>query len=507
MFDRMSNGIDRAEKEMPAAENDIVIVRDAKLKRKDCDLPFNQEICASGISIESSNLVYRDSDGDSVSRCKISLAGSGVPSTSPYSTSDAGNVAEELKVRNYKIPNSNLGNSSITMEGLNYWRGQWHQLSDGSTSRNPQCGLRDKEHMVLSSEEELRRMSFDLQDGKRLLTKKQNRDRDEVSAHSIDNYNKILQSNIQPLGDNQSNVSPNFPQFLAKQSLKGKGVQSNSNKILTEVSIADISQNEDQQASLGKVAFDAPLRSSAELEKCSDIGDLESYLDGVSLREWLKVGNFEINKVERLHLFRQIVQLVDFAHLQGVALQDLRLSCFLLLPSKRVIYSGRLTQIEMSVINQNIQRKRSLEQEICLQNILGVKQQKLEVDMKFVRHQSQLSSRRGISTVAENEIDSRMTSVHNFDDTECKAQNNFFSCQKTSLQAGLGSNYVTVQLEKKWYACPENLNERGLLPSNIYSLGVLLFEVPFLNCLCIYFLLNFPVDTIPCYLAANHIFV
>lgn len=471
----MSNDIDRAQKEMPLAENDIV--RDAKLKRKDCDLPFNQEICASGISIVSSNLVYRDSDGDSVSRCKISLAGSGVPSTSPYSTSDAGNVAE---VRNYKIPNSNLGNSSITMEGLNYWRGQRHQmyqLSDGSTSRNPQCGLSDKEHMVLSSEEELRRMPFDLQDGKRLLTKQQNRDRDEVSAdsaHSIDNYNKNLQSNIRPLGDNQSNVSPNFPQFLAKQYLKGKGVQSNSNK--TEVSIADISQNEDQQASLGKVAFDAPLRSSAELEKCSDIGDLDSYLDGVSLREWLKVGNFEINKVERLHLFRQIVQLVDFAHLRGVALQDLRLSCFRLLPSKRVIYSGRLTQIEMSVINQNIQRKRSLEQEISLQNILGIKQQKLEVDMKFVRHQSQLSSRCGISTVAENEIDSSMTSVHNFD-TECKAQNNFFSCQKTSFQAGLGPNYVTVQLEKKWYACPEKFNERGLLQSNVYSLGVLLFEL------------------------------
>ena len=39
------------------------------------------------------------------------------------------------------------------------------------------------------------------------------------------------------------------------------------------------------------------------------------------------------------------------------------------------------------------------------------------------------------------------------------------------------SNYRNVQLEEKWYAFPEGFKTRDLLSLNVYSLGLLLFEV------------------------------
>ncbi|GJS50834.1 suppressor of PHYA-105 1-like protein isoform X1 [Tanacetum coccineum] len=123
---------------------------------------------------------------------------------------------------------------------------------------------------------------------------------------------------------------------------------------------------------------------------------------GMSLRKWLNCGFNEANKPERLQIYRQIVQVVDMAHSQGNALQDLRLSNFILFPSNEIIYFNSSAQ-----------------------------------------HQ-----------------------VVNFMD-----QN-----YRKNIQPGPES-YVTVELEKNWYACPEELYGSDLLSANIYSLGILLFEL------------------------------
>ncbi|KAJ7571071.1 hypothetical protein O6H91_01G147600 [Diphasiastrum complanatum] len=56
----------------------------------------------------------------------------------------------------------------------------------------------------------------------------------------------------------------------------------------------------------------------------------------VSLREWITRPGRVIDRVESLHIFRQVLEFVDLAHSQGVLLRNVRPSCFLLSSSHRV---------------------------------------------------------------------------------------------------------------------------------------------------------------------------
>ncbi|XP_035837674.1 protein SUPPRESSOR OF PHYA-105 1 [Helianthus annuus] len=117
--------------------------------------------------------------------------------------------------------------------------------------------------------------------------------------------------------------------------------------------------------------------------------------EGMSLREWLWLKHDDDNnKIERLRMYTQVVELVDFAHSQGNPLPDLRLSNFLLLPSNQIIY--------------------------------------------FPSSSSSSSTRHYSSS----------------------------------------SYHVTPELEKRWYApCPHQEEEDDLFSANVYSLGILLFEI------------------------------
>lgn len=374
---------------------------------------------------KSSTPVYTDMLEDNIlNRSKMSLAGYEFPCTSPFSTSNAGPVVEEWTVRNYKIPDSLLLNSSISREELHCGQSQWQHLW---AQRNLHADyiFGDENPMRLSP----RKLPRGLQDNKPRSSKQENQDLDGINANLINNYNKIPSSS-------------SFSQFFAKQSSKGKGVLSKSPETFADFTAAAMAKSKEKRSVLNKAASDASTKSTAKIESC---------VDGINLREWLKPVWSEKSKVERLHVFRQIVQLVDFAHSQGVFLRDLRPSFFAVLPSSKVKYVGSSTQMEkMSIMNQNINRKRPLEQEMREYSKLGVKQQKIE-DMKLFRY--------GMSSEGMEEIESKISSQQDLDYTKQQSKS------------------VIVQLEKKWYASPEELSGRCLLSSNIYSLGVLLFEV------------------------------
>uniref|UniRef100_A0A5B7C268 Protein kinase domain-containing protein n=1 Tax=Davidia involucrata TaxID=16924 RepID=A0A5B7C268_DAVIN len=468
----------------------------AELKRKDCDPPMKTEgcnmlsspaLCVSACSEcpESSAHVYTHThtlEGDTLNQ-RISLAGSEPPCNSPCSLNDGGLMVEELIVRNCNTPNIALVSSSNIREGMNSRHGKWphlYQLAGRPRSSNMygDFASRDKDPVLLCAKKDLQRMPFGVRDLKPLSSKQNNQDPEEISTHFTDSYNKIISSNTVPLGDDRSKIlsTSSFSQFFAKKSLKGKGVLSKTPEAHVEFGPAAMDQHNEKQVFVSRVASDVLLNSSDKNDQPSqhsvDSGGLESFHDGISLREWLKPGCHGIHKAERLHLFRQIVQLVDFAHSQGVVLQDIRPSCFILLPSNRVKYSGSSTQRELhSVMREYINRKRPLEQEMQASSYLGVKQQKLGENIKSVRHSSQVTSRCSISSEAVNGIHMNICSKQDFGYIGFKARNN--SSYKNRQQ----SNSVSVQLEEQWYACPEELNKRGLLSSNIYSLGVILFEL------------------------------
>lgn len=149
----------------------------------------------------------------------------------------------------------------------------------------------------------------------------------------------------------------------------------------------------------------------------------------ISLREWLVSESIKVNKAEKLRIFGHIVQLVDFAHSQGSSLQDLRPSRFVVLPSNKIKYVGSLAMRESrSVVIRDPNRKRPWNQIPLENNMNGGKRQKLSEG-------SQISG-----------------------------------CIRNP---GYQNNSIG-QLEKEWYTSPEAIET---CPSNIYGLGVLLFEV------------------------------
>ncbi|KAK8711335.1 hypothetical protein V6N13_146619 [Hibiscus sabdariffa] len=196
--------------------------------------------------------------------------------------------------------------------------------------------------------------------------------------------------------------------------------------------------------------------------------------NGISLREWLKPGSRKEDKIESLIIFRQIVELVNSAHSQGVVLQDLRPSCFSILSSNKVIYTGLSVKKGLeSAVNNDLKRKSSLEQGMNAANCSrGAKQLKHDENMRIPEHKTEFTSPHG-SRMEMRNIDG----FHTFIKQHSKPfvnQHPFFHYATTSVAQ---SPSAAIQVEERWYACPGELNGRNLtFSSNIYSLGVFLFE-------------------------------
>lgn len=209
--------------------------------------------------------------------------------------------------------------------------------------------------------------------------------------------------------------------------------------------------------------------------------------DSVSLRQWLKFGRNKRNKVKSLHIFKQIVDVVSNSHSKGISLLDLRPSYFELLQSNEVKYVGSNVQIENfsdrdAHYQLNYQNeKRPMEHS----NTASAKRVKFEEDNNSVISWPQFPNISGLAAANEINVNygcAQYTGTVYNDNYNRKpvyvTQSDLKSAQMSdSSKLLLGSSDDTSE-EVKWYASPEELNKRRCtLSSNIYSLGVLLFEV------------------------------
>jgi len=216
----------------------------------------------------------------------------------------------------------------------------------------------------------------------------------------------------------------------------------------------------------------------------------ESFNDGVSLRDWIKSGQSRLHKVDSLFIFRQILDLVYSLHSEGKALADLRPSSFRLLPGRQVKYCGGLsvqTEMHERIMCKDFQKsqalKRPLEQGMSPYFSLGAKHQKFTDSVKCSKMKPQFQLGYGLKAMT-NDIDVNLagpgTSSYELEycsKADSKTQSNSSRLHlPTSTRRHAFS--VVDQLEEKWYRSPEELFGRGCsCSSNVYSLGVFLFEV------------------------------
>ncbi|OMP08581.1 hypothetical protein COLO4_06324 [Corchorus olitorius] len=366
------------------------------------------------------------------------------PSTSSMNETETGVMVEELTVENYKTSSFSLGKSSNNLR-----QSQWLRLY-GLESRSEREDFDPNVDVdaLLRAREQLARHSYE---------KHKSKDVEQtpggIGLHLKATDNMDISNHTLSVAANRLKTSskPSMSQLFVKKGLKGKGI------IRKDLEIGTTAEN-DQPCSLGV--------GRPATEPCEN---------GVSLREWLKPGSCKEDKGERLLIFKQIVELVDSAHSQGVVLQDLRPSCFYLLPSNRIKYTGLSAKIGVeSGLNNNFRRKRSLEQGMDVANCsLGAKQPKLNDNMHSLGYHTEFSFPRGSRAEMGHKI-----GFH----TSLKQDSNYYLNHPPSFRHTTASvtNSVSaaIHLEEKWYACPEELNGRSCtFSSNIYSLGVFLFEL------------------------------
>ncbi|XP_066368190.1 protein SUPPRESSOR OF PHYA-105 1-like [Miscanthus floridulus] len=224
----------------------------------------------------------------------------------------------------------------------------------------------------------------------------------------------------------------------------------------------------------------------------------KSHSEGTSLRELIKPGRQTMTKFEKMHLFKQILDLVDKCHAQGFTLQHLRPSYFTTLSSNQVKYIGSYTtqdlptSIKQEVAREDlVNRKRAFGHRIDHQESNG--HGNLMLKYQKVGEQGSVATRRPANMfwtdqICDNQNEDANPGVSRQENFSYTARERFkfvepygsnTSCaQHVSSSGNQQSAFELRNLEESWYKSPEELSQfKGTFPSNIYSLGVLLFEL------------------------------
>ncbi|KAL9662737.1 hypothetical protein QQ045_027571 [Rhodiola kirilowii] len=388
-----------------------------------------------------------------------------------YSGNDS--AVEELTVNNCGISNAAAVGSldvSFKDQKLQAKKSHWqhlYKLTGRSRSQISEAISSDQGHIVLNAREGLKRMSSGNQNSNLSSSRRCSRDPEEVSAQLMNGYNKIMSNSSGPQDALRRNslVSPHLAQLFAKKVNKGKGVINSEQYLQTKFVASGMECHDGEFTSdFGKLSHESSImnaRSSIQNESSAPRYSKKH----VILRNWLKPGQYKLNKIESLDIFRKILELVDGAHSQGFILGKLRPSYFILEFPNSVKYIGPLLQTTENRVNNNMPQKRLFADDSFACQNSSSKQQKIKLEP------SSFQSRCDFRNDPENGL---AADVSHFG----KVMNQKISDDQTKNNSTKLLSSVSSSMEEQWYSSPEELNGMGCtVSSNTYSLGVLFFEL------------------------------
>ncbi|KAA3460106.1 protein SPA1-RELATED 2 isoform X1 [Gossypium australe] len=401
--------------------------------------------------------------------------------TSPCTYNDENDIVEELTLRNYNGSNIPVVGTSNDREKAQMRQNHWqhlYQLASGSGSGGS-CSKMDNSQAMPSMPLDARCASFPEILGHKPLSDGQT----EAAAQLIGGENNEVSGSQQSHGGIKTKIlsKSGFSEFFVKTTLKGKGIicrgpshdasrvhlrHRNNTKSTGQTMVAPIPPV--KAAGSPVVASNTSLILDNRAFVTSPNGIIvpragERDHDGINLREWLKVLSHKANKAECLYIFRQIVDLVDYSHSQGAILHDLRPSCFKLLQANQVKYIGSGVQKglldtmldkDSSPSENFMTRRRPMKQGMISSIGLCAKKQKINENTNLTRWPL-FHSRANL----KNETINTQFS-HNESSEHCpNTQFSNFGSSHSSNSAQHQSVTVNEQLEEKWYASPEEINE------------------------------------------------
>ncbi|KAL9245400.1 hypothetical protein vseg_019061 [Gypsophila vaccaria] len=460
------------------------------MKADGSNLPLKQEGCpvfASPEDYESMMDQYKGTTGhmesmvdavrsNSLDQYGLSLSGVDPLSESPQSTERQVSRVKELQAEKYKDPVLDMSDLPNIRDIQHSRRGLWPHLYQLAGGGKPKSGLGDpllraKDKLMVGVRETPRKEDVNTWHLRHLKSK--HIEVGPVCIDATDGKNSNSESALLPQDARIKILSTSsFSQFFGKKTPKGKGVMNGHVDDKTHYDNGGALQSAARLPSSVGLAPDVQVQL---LQQCNSGVELDPNCAGVNLREWLKYGNFVKNKIERLKVFCQIAELVGMAHSQGIVLQQLRPSYFVLTPTNKVKYIGSSSRTDVEVyVSMARGQKRPLEADINAVCTSNVKQPKLTADMNFRNDPSSTPLIIGSRTATFQDTNYDIGCSSGSENTERRVLS-MGSCQTSALEKTLAANF---QLEEKWYACPENFDGNiSTLSANVYTLGVLLFEL------------------------------
>ncbi|KAL7609745.1 hypothetical protein Lser_V15G09966 [Lactuca serriola] len=383
-------------------------------------------------------------DGKNVARVDTSAHAC----TSPRCVNDPGVMVEELTVKSYDSGNLKIDASSMKGKMHNAqikWQ-HLHQRAEGKLT-----GVWEDSGSTIFPELMNNNQQIENQNDTIDLSLREDKQPASTSGNML----------LSPGGIRTKILSQSgFSQYFVKNTLKGKGVICNGPA--RDGLLAHIRGQNHPNAGL------IDSKSAPDSIKETNVSHVH---DSLSLREWLKAGHNKVDKSKSLYIFKQILDLLDSSHSQGVALQTLRPSCFKLMTSNQVLYLGS------PLLENNGSEKRQLEHDLVLGANQTSKRRKHVDNQKSFRRWPQFSMLSG------NGFPQDSGYGFNGESIPTRSNTHIIQCMSNNLLRGsptsqMVTNFGCDPLEEQWYASPED--PKGMCAtsaSNVYSLGVLLFEL------------------------------
>uniref|UniRef100_A0A7N0TQJ0 Uncharacterized protein n=1 Tax=Kalanchoe fedtschenkoi TaxID=63787 RepID=A0A7N0TQJ0_KALFE len=411
----------------------------------------------------------------------------------PQNLNDGSIMVKELTLEDFDGTNFTVtGSSNDTNILQNKWL-PFHNLRTGSGSEGSAEGNVNRE--ILSGNGSLWEEPgySSLSD---FLTQKPCND--EVAAQLTNTDSKVgSDTTLAPGGIRTKILSKSgFSQFFVKNTLKGKGVICRSatpSPVGSELPYQINTKSYDKSKivsdnSVGSSAKRIPAKPTAAGHK-PEVLSRHVSCSGLTLRDWMKTRRHSVKATERLYIFRQIVDIVNQSHSRGDPILYLYPSSFIVSSSNQINYIGVVTGRDWNVesndrtfanIGSHLSRKRDFDSDEFAPASSHVKKGKYIRDSAVSGCWFPQSSRSSLRQKSSCAFD---ISSHEPLDPAFGSDNdipvvNSQDKSGTSQEPGKASLQLSLQcdqLEEKWYTSPEE----GIssLASNIYSLGVLLFEL------------------------------
>ncbi|KAM7251411.1 hypothetical protein ACFE04_023294 [Oxalis oulophora] len=172
----------------------------------------------------------------------------------------------------------------------------------------------------------------------------------------------------------------------------------------------------------------------------------------ISLRQWLDKLDRSVDAFDCLHIFRQIVDIVQTAHMQGIVVHNIRPSCFVMSSFNHVsfIESASCSDSGSDSSDDRVKDSSSL----------------LPLDMQQQRSRMTSEDFRTAMAMAANARSEASCLQPRLSHDQAEETNQFFPMKQI------------LRMETSWYSSPEEIaGGASSCVSDIYQLGVLLFEL------------------------------